>query len=195
VLAEAAAGIGDPQVRNRGTIGGNLAHADPASDLPAVALALGAELVARGPGGERTIPAGDFFQGMLSTALRPDEVLTEVRVRPLARGAGSAYAKFEQPASRYAIVGVAAVVRLEGGRVADAAVAITGAGTVAVRATQVEAALRGQPASDEAIAAASGSAAEGLDPLSDIHASADYRRHLTRVYTRRALQAAVRAAS
>ena len=120
VLGQAAGGIGDPLVRNRGTIGGNLAHADPASDLPAVALALDAELVARGPGGERRIAAGDFFTGMLATALGPDELLTEIRIRRLGPGTGSAYRKFDQPASRYAIVGVAAVVRLEGGRIAEA---------------------------------------------------------------------------
>jgi len=195
LLGQAAGGIGDPLVRNRGTIGGNLAHADPASDLPAVALALDAELVARGPGGERSIAAGQFFTGMLTTALGPDELLTEIRIRPLGRGTGSAYRKFDQPASRYAIVGVAAVVRLENGRIAEAALGLTGAGERAVRLSQAEGALRGQPASDEAVARAADVATEGIAFLSDVHASADYRRHLTRVYARRALSAAIEAAS
>jgi carbon-monoxide dehydrogenase medium subunit len=194
LLAQAAAGIGDPQVRNRGTIGGNLAHADTASDLPAVALALDAELVARGPNGERTIRASDFFRGMFATALAPDELLTEIRLRPLARGSGAAYRKFDQPASRYAIVGVAAVARLDGGRIADVAVAVTGAGERPARAAAAERALRGQAASEESIGRAAEAAAEGIEFLGDIHASADYRRHLVRVYTRRALQDAVRAA-
>jgi carbon-monoxide dehydrogenase medium subunit len=196
LLGEAAAGIGDPQVRNRGTIGGNLAHADTAADLPAVALALDAELVARGPSGERTIPATAFFRGMLSTALGPDELLTEIRIpRRSGRGTGSAYRKFDQPASRYAVVGVAVLVRLEDGRVAEVAVGITGAGERAVRATQAESALRGQPASDGAVARAAEVAAEGIAFLGDIHASADYRRHLAGVLTARAVKRALTKAS
>jgi carbon-monoxide dehydrogenase medium subunit len=194
LLAETAAEIGDIQVRNRGTIGGSLAHADPAADYPATILALDAEIVAQGPGGRRTIKAADFFTGMLSTALAPNELLVEVRVPTYGRGAGGAYLKLPNKASHYAVVGVAALARLDGGRVASLAVGVTGAGAQPVRASAVEQALQGQAPSEEAVARAAESAAEGLDLLSDIHGSAEYRAHVARVFARRAILEAVRRA-
>ena len=187
-LTEAALAVGDVQVRNRGTIGGSLAHADPGADLPAAILALDAEIALKGPGGERTVRADDFFQGFFTSDVGESEILTEIRLAQTPARTGTAYVKFPNPASGYAVVGVAARLSLnEDGTVADARVAITGAGDHTVRATAVEDALRGQQLSDEVIAAASASAAEGIDTLDDIHASAEYRAELTRVYTRRAL--------
>jgi carbon-monoxide dehydrogenase medium subunit len=192
VVSEAAGLIGDVQVRNRGTIGGSLAHADPGADLPAVMLALGATFVAQGPGGRRSIDAADFFVDLLTTALRPDEVLVEVRLSALQARSGSAYKKFEQPASGYAIVGAAAVVRLgEGDRVEEARVALTGVSGKPYRAAGVEQALAGQAASAEAVAAAAEKAADGVDVAGDLHASSEYRAHLARVFARRALEEAV----
>ncbi|MCC6627332.1 MAG: xanthine dehydrogenase family protein subunit M [Chloroflexi bacterium] len=188
-LTEAAAIVGDVQVRNRGTIGGALAHADPAADLPAVILAYNAAIRVAGKGGQRTIAADSFFVDLLTTALTPDEVLTEIALPAVAPGTGSAYVKFPHPASGYAIVGVAAVVSVAGGVVRSARVAVTGAGSKAVRLTGVEAALTGQPTS--AAEAAAAVAADGLDLNSDIHASASYRAHLVRVFTQRALAAAI----
>jgi carbon-monoxide dehydrogenase medium subunit len=194
LLSETASEIGDIQVRNRGTIGGALAHADPAADYPATILALDAEIVAQGPGGRRTIKAGDFFQGMLTTALAPNELLVEVRVPTFGQGTGGAYLKLPNKASHYAVVGVAALVRLEGGKVASLAVGITGAGAQPIRASAVERALQGQAPAEEAVARAAESAAEGLDLLSDIHGSAEYRAHIARVFTKRAILEAVRRA-
>lgn len=191
LLAETAAHIGDVQVRNRGTLGGSLAHADPASDYPAAILALDAEMVAMSERGERVIPARKFFTGLMATALRPNEILTEVRI-PKTTGAGTAYRKFHHPASGFAVVGVAAVVKLRGGNIASAAVGITGVGVNAYRAAGVEAALRGKPLS--AVAKAAEKAAEKIEALSDPYASAEYRRHLAQVFTRRALEAAAKAA-
>ena len=180
LLARAASSVGDPQVRHRGTLGGTLAHGDPASDLPAVVLALGGTLVARGPGGQREIAATDFFQGFLETALQPDELLTEVRI-PKAGGRGWSFQKFNRRAQDWAIVGVAAV-RTNGG----AGVALVNMGSVPLRATAVEAALAGgASAADAAMAAA-----EGLDPPGDLNASPEYRRHLAQVLVRRALEEA-----
>jgi carbon-monoxide dehydrogenase medium subunit len=187
LLAEAAACIGDVQVRNCGTIGGSLAHADPAADYPAAILALDAELVAMSNTGERVIPARRFFTGLFSTALKPGEILTEVRVR--ATGAGAAYKKFRHPASGFAVVGVAAVVRMRGANIENAAVGITGVEAAAYRASAVEKALRGKPAS--AIAAAAERASDGTTALSYNYASAEFRKHLACVYARRALEAAV----
>jgi carbon-monoxide dehydrogenase medium subunit len=194
LLAETAAEIGDIQVRNRGTLGGALAHADPAADYPATILALDAEIVAQGPGGRRTIKAGDFFTGMLSTALASNELLVEVRVPTYGRGTGGAYLKLPNKASHYAVVGVAALVRLDGGKVASLALAITGAGAQPLRARAVESALQGQAPSEDAVAKAAESAADGLDLLSDIHGSADYRAHIARVFAKRAILEAVRRA-
>lgn len=192
VLAETANLVGDQQVRNRGTIGGALAHADAAADYPAAILTLEAELVARGPAGERTIPAGDFFLDFLTTALSPEEILTEVRIRKLPARTGTSYQKLANQASGYAVVGVAAVVTLdEAGAFAEVRIGITGAAAAASRATAAENALRGQPATDEAIKTASTLAGDGLDPLSDLSGSGDYRLNVTRGLTRRALVAAV----
>ncbi|HEV2021479.1 MAG TPA: xanthine dehydrogenase family protein subunit M [Terriglobales bacterium] len=193
LLAETAAHIGDVQVRNRGTIGGSLAHADPAADYPAAILALDAEMVAMSERGERVIPVRKFFTGLLTTALRPNEILTEVRV-PRTTAAGTAYKKFHHPASGFAVVGVAAVVKLRGGNIESVAVGITGVGMHAYRAAAVESALRGKPLSAIAIANAAEKAAGKIEALSDTYASAEYRRHLAQVFTRRALEAAVKAA-
>ncbi len=190
VLAETAEKIGDLQVRNRGTIGGSLAHADPAGDLPATVLALEAEIVARGPGGERTIQAADFFVDILTTALNENEIVTEVRFQAPPPRTGAAYLKFDHPASHYALTGVAAVVTLGAdGKVERARVGITGVGPKAYRATGVEQAIVGKGA--EAVSDASQTAADGIDCNDDIHASAEYRAHLARVFTRRALEAAI----
>lgn len=188
VLGETARSIGDVQVRNRGTLGGSVAHADPAADWPAAMLALDAEFVVQGPSGERTVPATDFFAGFFTTDLGDDEVLTQIRIAQPAGRTGSAYAKFPNPASGYAIVGVAAVLTLNpDGTVADARIGITGAGDHAVRATTVEDALRGKQLTDDLIAEAAARVMDGIDAMDDIHASAEYRAELARVYTRRAL--------
>lgn len=191
ILPEAVAQIGDIQVRNRGTIGGALAHADPAADVPAVVLALDAQVRVAGPGGERTIAAGDFFTDMLSTALEPSEIITAIICNKLGKGEGAAYVKFPHPASRYAIVGAAAYVKLDNGKVTACRVAITGAGPKAARQTDSEQALLGSDGSAGVIATAAEAAGNGMDFLGDIHASEDYRRAMTRVYTRRALTAAI----
>jgi carbon-monoxide dehydrogenase medium subunit len=193
-LSEAAGLIGDPQVRHRGTLGGSLAHADPAADHPAPILAFEAEIRVVGPRGERTIRASDFFVDMLTTALTPEELIAEVRLPAPPPGSGSAYVKFRHPASRFAVAGVAAVVTLERGTVQRARIGVTGAAAKPSRATAAEAALAGGPASSERIAAAAAKAADGLDCLGDLVASPEYRAHLTRVMARRALEAAVRRA-
>ena len=188
-LAEAAAVVGDLQVRNRGTLGGSLAHADPAGDPPAAFLALDGSIIAKGPNGERTIPGGEFFVDILTTALAEDEIVTGVSFPTLAAGTGTAYVKFEHPASHYALTGVAAAVKLDGsGNVESIKVGVTGVGPKAYRATGVEEALVGKGA--DAIADAAAHAADGIDCNDDIHASAEYRAHLAVVFTRRAIQAA-----
>jgi carbon-monoxide dehydrogenase medium subunit len=188
LLPETAAVIGDVQVRNRGTIGGSIAHADPAGDLPAAAVALDMQLKAVGPKGERTIRAREFFVDILTTALQPDEILTEVRVPAFAPHTGSAYEKFPNPASRYAIVGAAAVVTVDGNGVCQkASVGLNGITGKPVAAVGVEQALVGQRLTDQTIQEAAAKAADGLEPLGDIFASAEYRAHLARVYTKRAL--------
>ena len=188
-LTDACAIIGDRQVRNRGTIGGNLAHNDPAGDLPAVALALGAQMEAVGADGTRTISAADFIVDLLETNLKEDEVLTSIS---FPASGSSAYAKFENPASGYAICGVAAMVELaDDGTVSNCTVAVNGASDYAQRLSEVEDALTGQAPTSENIAAAAAGAGEGLEFLSDIHADEAYRAHLTKVLTRRALEEAV----
>jgi carbon-monoxide dehydrogenase medium subunit len=179
LLAHAASYVGDPQVRHRGTIGGSVSHGDPASDLPAVVLALGATLVVRGPNGERSIPATDFFQGFLETALAPDEIMTEIRV-PKVSGAGWSFQKFNRRAQDWAIVGVAAV------RNGTTGIALVNMGSTPIRASAVEAAL----ASGASAADAAEQAAEGLDPPGDLNASPEFRAHLARVLVRRALDEA-----
>lgn len=192
LLPETARQIGDVQVRNRGAIGGSLAHADPAGDFPAAVLALSAEIRAVGPQGERSIRAEDFFVDLLTTALEEDEILTEVRVPRDAGGTGTAYLKVPQKASGYAICGVAVRMTLDQNRVCqDVAVGITGIAAKAYRARSVERALLGQPVDDGAIEAAADRVVDGVDPSEDIHASSDYRAHLAKVYTRRGLTEAL----
>ena len=196
LLPETASVIGDMQVRNRGTIGGSLAHADPAADYPAAILALDAEMIVQSTSGKRTIPAEKFFVDLLSTGIRPGEILTEIRVPVRADGEGSAYRKFHQPASGFAIVGAAARVTIgKGGKIEAIALGMTGVGSKAYRAVAVEKALRGKSANDKLIAEACEKAAQGVDPLSDIFASAAYRREMASVFARRAISAAIERAS
>jgi carbon-monoxide dehydrogenase medium subunit len=191
VMRDALPHVGDVQVRNRGTVGGAIAHADPASDLPAILLALEAEAVARSVRGERTIPATAFFEGAFQTVLRPDELLTAVILPAPREDAGSAYRALEQRASGYSIAGVAAVVFVDGGTIREALVGITGVGEVAYRAGAVEAALAGSDGSRASLAAAAAHATDGVTVNSDIHADAEYRAAMAAVYTRRALEAAL----
>jgi carbon-monoxide dehydrogenase medium subunit len=191
LLAETAARVGDVQVRNAGTLGGSLVHADPAADPPAAILALEAEMVARGPAGRRTIRAAEFFRGMLTSAVAAEEILVEIRVPVPPKGTGTAYLKFPHPASGFAVVGVAAWVRPRQGHPAEARVAVTGVGPTAYRAAGVEASLQRGPFDDAAIEAAASRAAEGVEVNEDLFANADYRSHLARVLTRRALRAAL----
>jgi carbon-monoxide dehydrogenase medium subunit len=193
LLRDALPTIGDVQVRNRGTVGGAIAHADPASDLPACLLALDAEVVVRSSKGERTIPITEFFQDSFETAVAEDELVTEVRLPGPRDDAGSAYASLEQPASGYAIVGVAVVVFRpdDNGPIAGANVAITGVGPVAYRASAVEKALSGSDGSAGAIAAAAAHATDGVTVNSDIHADREYRAEMARVFTVRAIEAAL----
>jgi aerobic carbon-monoxide dehydrogenase medium subunit len=193
VLAATAAMIGDPMVRNMGTIGGSLAHADPAADYPATIIACGAEMVAEGPKGKRTIKADDFFKGLLTTALAADEILTEVRIPVCGPKVGCAYLKFPHPASRFAVVGVAAVLTMDGGKVTKAGVGITGAGTKAVRAKGVEAGLQGKALDAAAIQAAADKAPDGVDVQADLQGSEEYKRHLLKVFARRSIEAAAAA--
>jgi len=189
LLAQAAATIADPAVRHRGTIGGGLAHADPAGDLPAVVTALDATLVAVGPSGSREIRPADFFVDYLTSSLAPGEILTSIRV-PKLDGWGYRYEKFNVTAQAWATVGVAAVARRSNGHVAEARVGLTNMGSVPIRAQAVEAAAAGAEASAAGLAAAAARADEGTNPSSDLRAAADYRRHLARVLTGRALAAA-----
>jgi carbon-monoxide dehydrogenase medium subunit len=188
VLPETAARIGDAQVRNKGTVGGSLVHADPAADYPAPILALEAEIELAGPRGRRTIRAADFFVGLMQTLIAPDEILAEVRVP--ATGRSVAYIKTEQKASGFAVAGVAAVIGSD-----EVRIGVTGVAPVPYRATRVEQVLAGRPSpSPDAIAAAAAHAASGVDPLSDIHASAEFRAHLAQVNTRRAIERALQRA-
>jgi carbon-monoxide dehydrogenase medium subunit len=182
--------IADPQVRHRGTFGGALAHADPASDLPAPALALDVEMVVHGMDGRRTVPAAEFFTDFFTTALRPTEILVEVRV-PKMTGWSAHYEKFNRVAQAWSIVAVAATVRVEGGSIAEARVGLTNMGSTPVRARAVEQALVGQPATAESIKSAAAHAAEGTSPAADGNADVAYRQHLAQVLTSRAVSAAV----
>jgi carbon-monoxide dehydrogenase medium subunit len=191
-LAEAAAMIGDVQVRNRGTIGGSVAHADPAADFPVILTALDASFVLVSPSGRRTIPADDFFIDFFTTALAPNEVLTEIRVPLPASGAGTAYAKLAHPASGYVVVSAGVLlIREPSGRCSSARVAIGGLGGRPLRATATESLLQGHPITPEVIATAAAKAAEGTDPDGDLYASADYKRHMAAVYARQALEKAI----
>jgi carbon-monoxide dehydrogenase medium subunit len=187
VLAETAAEIGDPQVRNRGTLGGSLAHADPAADYPATLIALDARITIQGPGGTRHVHAGDFFQGLFTVDVAADEIIVAVRVPPVR---SAAYAKLHQRASHFAIVGVAAVIDVAEGTVRAARVGLTGAGSHATRLTAVERALTGKPATAAAIAEAA-ALATADDVSGDIHGSEGYRRAMIPVFTRRALEKAL----
>jgi carbon-monoxide dehydrogenase medium subunit len=189
LLAEATGTVADPAVRHMGTFGGSLAHADPAGDIPAVALALDCEMVIAGPNGRRTVAASDFFVDYLTTVLAPDEILVEVRVPVLGPGWGFRYEKFHRVAQAWAIVGVAAAVRRENGAVAEARVALTNMAATPVRARATEAALAGADLVGGVVQACA-SAAEGTSPPSDLNGSADYRAHLARVLTCRAVAAA-----
>jgi carbon-monoxide dehydrogenase medium subunit len=190
LLAEATATVADPAVRHRGTIGGSVSHADPAGDLPAVALALDATFLARGPGGDRAIGAGQFFVDYLTTALAPGEILTGVRVPKLGPGWGYRYEKFNLTAQAWAIVGVAAVARRANGHVAEARIGLTNMGLTPVRAQAAEAAASGAEASTAALRSAAARADEGTQPPSDLQGGSEYRRHLARVLTARALAVA-----
>jgi aerobic carbon-monoxide dehydrogenase medium subunit len=192
-LAEAAATVGDPAVRNRGTIGGNVAHADPASDLPTVLVALDATFIALGAGGERTIAADEFFTGIMATALNEHEILIAVRVPAAAAGQGSAYVKFSHPASRYAVIGVAARVTVQDGTCTEARVALGGLLPHARRVPAVEQALVGTRTDAATIAAAAAAVGADLggDVIGDIYASAEYRAAVAPVYIKRAVAAAV----
>jgi carbon-monoxide dehydrogenase medium subunit len=189
LLAQATGTVADPAVRHRGTFGGALAHADPAGDLAAVALALDAEMVAEGPGGRRSIAAADFFRDYLETALSPDEILAEVRIPKLGGAWAHRYEKFNRVAQAWAIVGVAASVVMERGQIDQVRIGLTNMGSTPVRPAGVEAALRGAGSQAE-VRAAVQSVADGLQPPSDLGAQADYRAHLARVLTGRAVAAA-----
>ena len=189
LLSYTASFVGDPQVRHRGTIGGSIAHGDAASDLPSALLALDGTFVVRGPGGERTLAAGDFFQDYLQTDLAPDEVLTEIRVPKRGSNTGWSYKKFNRRAQDWAVVGVAAVVERSNGTISSARIGLTNMGSTPLRASSAEGALSGADASS--VAEATRSADEGTSPSSDIAASAEYRRHLARVLTRRAVEEAL----
>ena len=186
--------IADPIVRNLATVGGNLAHADPANDHPATMLALGAEVVAAGPKGERRIPIASFFTGPFATALSPDEILVEIRIpQPIARSAG-AYLKLERKVGDYATVGVAVHLALDNGKVGSAGIALTGVGPRNLRATAAEEALAGAELNDDTIKAAAGLAAEAAQPRTDHRGSADYKRSVVRVFTERGLRKAAETA-
>ena len=191
LLVETAAQIGDQQIRNRGTIGGSLTHADPAADWPAAILALDAEIVARSSKGERIIKASDFFVDIMTSAIKPNEIVTEVRVAKPAQPKAAVYLKVPQSASGFAVVGVAAQLKLNNGNCEEVSIGITGLAPKAYRAKSVENALRAKTLDEATIKAAAAKAdAEAADAMEDIHASGNYRRHLARVYARRAVQAA-----
>jgi carbon-monoxide dehydrogenase medium subunit len=189
IVARAAGTIADPQVRNRGTIGGSLAHGDPASDLPAVMLIAEGSVTLQGASGKRSVQAAELFRDYLETAIGPDEVLTEVHL-PSLDGWGFGYQKFNRRSEDWAMVAVCAIVKASGDNAEEVRVGLTHMGSVPLRASAVEEALRGQPLNAESIARAAEQAAEGTDPPADLNASADYKRHLARVLTKRALEEA-----
>ena len=191
LIARCVETVADPQVRHRGTIGGACAHADPASDIPAPMLALDAEFVIAGPGGQRRVAAADFFQDLFTTALGEDEILVEVRV-PKYTGWGSAYEKFVRVAQQWAIAGVAATVRTDSGTIAEARLALTNMGPTPVRARAAEQALAGVALEPDAVAGALTSIADGTAPPTDINGDPEYRRHLVSILGRRAVLAAAR---
>jgi aerobic carbon-monoxide dehydrogenase medium subunit len=186
LLSKAATEVGDIQIRHRGTFGGSCAHADPAGDMGAAALAMDAEFVIAGAGGTRTVAASDFFVDLFETACGDDEILTEIRV-PKKTGWGAHYEKFTRTMQQWSIVGVAATVNASGGTITEAKVALTNMGSTPLRATATESALAGAAATEDGVRAAADRAAEGTDPPSDLNGAADYRRHLATVLTRRAV--------
>jgi len=191
LLPETASHLGDMQVRNKGTVGGSLAHADPAADWPAAILALDAEIVAASARGDRVIKATDFFVEMLTTALQPGEILREIRV-PAGKGkAAQAYVKVRHPASGFAVVGVAVNLSIDGGKCQSAGIGITGVSPKAYRPAKVESALKGNALDGKTLSTASAHATDGVDVNSDLYASAEYRKQLATVYTRRALETAI----
>ena len=187
LLAMTAATVADPQIRHRGTLGGSLAHADPAGDLPTAALALDCVMVAQGPKGRREIAAKDFFVDYFTSALEPDEILVAIKVPKMGADWGYHYEKFNRTAQAWATVGVAAAVKRQNGTITEARVALTNMGPSPVRASSVESALAGAAASSDAIATAAANAADGTRPTSDLHASAEFREHLAKVLTKRAV--------
>jgi len=189
VLTDAIEEVADPQIRHRGTVGGALVHADPAGDVGAPVLALDAELVVTGPGGDRTVPAAEFFRDLFETAVGEGELLTAIRI-PKHTGWGSRYEKFVRVAHQWSIVAVAATVRVDGGTIAEAKIGLTNMGSTPLRATAVEQALVGKAATEDAVREACAAAADGTNPPSDLNGDADYRRHLATVLTRRAVLAA-----
>ena len=190
LLAQATATVGDRQVRHLGTFGGSVAHADPAGDLPAVALALDAEMVVHGQSGVRRIPAAEFFRDYLTTALEPSEILTAIRVPKLGNGWAVHYEKFSRVAQAWSVVGVAAAVKRSDGTITEARVGLANMGSTPLRATGVEQALAGGDATADRVRTASERAADGTSPPNDLSGQADYRMHLARVLTRRAVSAA-----
>jgi carbon-monoxide dehydrogenase medium subunit len=191
LLADAARVIADPLVRNLATVGGNLAHADPANDHPAVMLAYGAEVVARGPDGERVIGIDDFFVDLFATSLAPNEILTEIRIPQPPPGSGGAYVKMERKVGDYAVSAAAVQLTLDGGDVSRVRIALTNVSPVPLRATDAEAELAGKPPTEEALAAAARAAAAQCDPSADLRGSVEYKRDLTRILTRRAVDKAL----
>lgn len=194
LVVEALGHVGHPAIRNRGTIGGSIAHADPAAEMPAVALCLDAEMVAQGPAGERTVAAADFFDGFLSTALTEEEILTAIRFPVDGPGCGSAFAEVARRHGDFAMAGVAVHLRLDGDTIAEARIAVSGVGLTPVRATDAETALRGVVPAEDAFAAAAAATSAALTPTSDLHASGAYRKHVAGVLVRRALTTATQSA-
>lgn len=195
ILAEAAAQIGDTQVRNRGTIGGSLAHADPGADLPTVMVALGATLTLTGPASEREIPADAFFTGIFTTALRPEELVTSISVLGYGAGTGGVYLKHRHPASSYAVVGVAALVSMSGGTCSRVSLVVGGATGNPTRCAAAEGALMGKPADEATLATAAAAVRAAItDPMGDLYASGEYRTHLAGVMAQRALRLAIQRA-
>jgi carbon-monoxide dehydrogenase medium subunit len=191
LLPDCASHIGDVQIRNKGTIGGSVAHSDPAGDWPAAIIALNAEMIAVGPGGQRTIKADDFFVDLLTTALVPGEILREIRIAKPAGRFGHSYQKVRHPASGFAVVGVAAALQFStDGSCESAGIGVTGVASKAYRADAVEKALQGKTLNDQTIAEAASHSTDGVDLNSDLYASEEYRRHLAQVYTKRAIQRA-----